>query len=501
MDFIDLMAKEETVLTENGALGYRTTGKKLLDLNFAAGSFRDADEAKIIKYFTAALAEDQTLALRWLFFARDIRNGGMGERRLFRTCLAYVVNDFDIDFDFLYDMVEKYGRLDDFVELLNACPFNPSAEEKVAEVISKNLAYDITNYYAKKPISLLAKWLPSINTSSAATRAKAKKLVKYWGITEAEYRKLLSGLRSYTNVVEAKISRGAWNEVDYEKVPSYANLKYSSAFLKHDKERREAYLEALEKGEAKINAGTLYPYDIVHKYEVLGGWYGWSRNHYEVKPELEALWNNLPKYNINNTLIVADGSGSMLTTVGRTKVTALEVCYSLAIYYATHTEGDFANKFITFSSHPEFVELDGKTLYDHLLVAREHDDCSNTNIYKTFKLILDTAIKNKLTQEEIPDNILILSDMEFDAIRADKVLFERIKEEFDEAGYFMPRLIFWNLCSRTNAIPLCENELGIALVSGFSPAIADMVMSGELDPYKVLVDKLENYKEVDKIIK
>lgn len=341
--------------------------------------------------------------------------------------------------------------------------------------------------------------MPSTNTSSKETRILAKRFIKAGNSTEKDYRKLLSKLRAYIDVLERKACANKWADIKYENVPSQANLKYRNAFLKHDKDRREEYLSSLVKGETKINASTLFPHDIVYKYHPDDYPHSIS-----VKDTtLEELWKSLPNYvNGNmNTLVVRDGSGSMITSVGNTLVTALDVATALSIYFSERCEGVFKDKFITFSSKPEFVDLSKLTnLHDKIEECYRFHDCSNTDIGKTFDLLLDIAVENNLKQEEIP-NLLIISDMEFDnatcSVYKEKI-FEIISAKFSRYGYQLPKLIFWNVNSRTTTIPLTQNKHGVILVSGFSPVITKMVLSEETDPYKALVQEItsDRYRQV-----
>lgn len=505
MNFYESMKRNVMVETENGALGYATSGKQLVDLNFAAGSMRDMTDKEIVDKFMTSYLIDPINSIRWLFYARDIKNG-MGERRTFRVILRHLVMTGAItSFKYrnLYDIIADYGRLDDFINLIDNV--NEVQKAQIVEVLAEHLAADILDMKTGRPISLLGKWMPSINTTSAKTKARARVIARLMGISHAQYRKLLRDLREHINVVEAKISRNKWDEVVYEAVPSYANLKYSNAFLRHDKERRAEFLDKVSTGEAEIKAGTLFTYDIVRNYNV--GWYGDLKAKDET---LEALWKNLPEREIKNTLVVADGSGSMTVTVGNSRVRALDVANSLAIYFAEHNEGEFKNKYITFSENPQFVEFDeGASLRDKLQVALSYNEVANTNIQAVFDLILKTAIRNEVPQEELPERILIISDMEFDEAtyswddsvsKPSKALFEEIADEYATAGYKLPRLVFWNTNSRTQAIPVQENDLGVALVSGFSTAVAEMVMSDKTDPYEILLEKLADYERVDALI-
>ena len=368
---------------------------------------------------------------------------------------------------------------------------------------------DMKDMQEGKSISLLSKWLPSINASEKR-KEQAKKIIAYLNlecnntgkeIKEKDYRKALSVMRQYLDVVEKKMCANEWDKIKYENVPSRANLNYNNAFLRHDEERRREFLGQVEKGEKKIHASKLYPHDIVHSY--CGNAYRGIR---PLDTTLEQLWKALPKKEIANTLVVADGSESMRSTIGNTNVTCLDVANALAIYFAEHNKGEFNNKYITFSETPQLVKFNKTaSLRDKIAMCLLHNEVANTNTERVFGLILKTALNNNLKQEEMPKNILIISDMEFDYAvsgRVDKKLFKAIEETYSRYGYKLPKLIFWNICSRTGTIPLKENDLGVALVSGFSTNIAEMIMNDKLDPLEILLDKLntKRYEKVSEIL-
>lgn len=503
MTFMNAMENElnnEKQLTENGAVGYRTTGKKLVDLNFAVSSLRHKTEKEIVDMFIDTFYEDKILAMKWLFYVADIREG-LGERRTFRVIMNYIAdNHSDIAIAVLR-LIPEYNRWDSVVTLLNCN--NADVSNEVLSIIKEQLTSDMANMRNHKPISLLAKWMPSINTSSAKSRKCAKIICHYLGWKEATYRKTLVELRKYLDVVECKMSAKEWNKINYATVPSNANVKYSKAFMRNDTERRQAYLESLVKGETKINASVLFPHDVVHKYATR---YRYLNPYDEA---LEQMWKSLKDMgNIHNTIVVADGSGSMTIGVDSTSsVTALEVANALAIYCGERCSGEFKDKYITFSHRPQLVNFaNANSLHDKLEIALKHNEVSDTNIEAVFYLILKTAINNNMTQDEIPQNILIISDMEFNMAtcgkRPDATLFNNIANKYAEYGYKLPRLIFWNVNSRTGTIPVKENECGVALVSGFSVNVLKLVMSGELDPYKLLVNMLngERYNAVEEVI-
>lgn len=488
--------------TENGAVGYSTTGKHLLDMNFSVPKYRTASEESIKSDFTKAYFENPTLAVAWLFYVRDVR-GGLGERRLFRICmkeLAGLNEDMAIE---LLPLIAEYGRYDDLFELLNV---SSAIKTAVLELVVEQFNLDFANMQLDEPISLLAKWLPTENCSNAKRKANAKLVINALQLSSKDYRKAVSQMRKYLDVVEVKASANQWGDIDYNTVPSNANLKYKNAFLRHDEERRREYLNALTRGDkdVKINSSVLYPYDIVGKY--CGAPY-WSRSVGTYDEALEQLWKNLPNMvkEGTNTLIVADGSGSMMTNVGES-TTALNVANSLAIYFAEHNTGAFANKYITFSNRPQLVDFsNAKSLRDKLQIANSHTEVADTNIEATFDLILNTAINNGYKQSDMPDNIVIISDMEFNeatwSCRPDATLFDTISAKYESAGYKLPRLVFWNVNSRTGTIPVKQNELGVILISGFSVNLCNMVLNGETDPYMALVKEItrERYYPVLKV--
>jgi hypothetical protein len=464
-------------------------------------------------------------AVKWLFFARDVR-GGMGERRIFRICFAWLANTRPEVVKKLIPLVAEYGRFDD---LLNS-GLEGELWNVVIDYIDNQITEDYKNVEAGKSTSLLAKWLPSTNTSSSETRKLAKKIYTALKLSEKEYRKMLSKIRAALKVIEVDASAKNWSGIDYEKVPSMANLKYKNAFLRNDEARRREYLGKLEKGEAKINSSAAFPCDIVHKYVTtsssLGyGYYGCNYNNIQIDTALEAMWKSLPDFvkandRSTSTIVVADDSGSM-TSSASGNMSILTVAQSLAIYFSEKLTGPYKDKCITFSNRPQYLDFTNCTsLIDKIKVMYSHSEVANTNIEAVYNLILQTAIDNNLKQEDIPANVLLVSDMEFDSMvdfnccsryaynggnysAKQCALFEQIKKRYEAAGYVMPRTVFWNVGSRTGTVPIQEHATGTALVSGYSPAIAKMVFSAKTDPYEVLLDALnvERYNAIEETVK
>lgn len=505
MNFMDSMKTtlNETSysVTENGALGFSTSGSALLDINFKVTSFRNKNDKAIEDAFAKAFYENKLIALKWLAYARD-REQGIGERRLYRVCLKWLATEQPEIAKAIFGLSGFYGRLDDMFVLLDT-----ELKQDVITYVSKQLKEDIENMNAGKPCSLLAKWLKSPNASSNETKRLAKVIYTGLDMTEAQYRKTLSKLRKYLNVIEVKMSAKEWGAIDYNAVPSRANLIYKNAFLKNDEERRRAYLAALERGdkEVKINSSVNFPHDIVHSYMSGGRWSLKAKD-----TALEQLWKALPDFvqGQGNTICVADGSGSMTSTISGTSVSCLDVANALAIYFAEHSSGQFKDKYITFSRRPRFVDFsNANSLREKIAIALQHDEVANTNVEAVFDMILKTAVDNHLSQDEIPANVLILSDCEFDGMvdgARDNTLFRKIEQKWNAAGYKMSRVVYWNICSRTGTLPVNKHEkFPVALVSGFSPAICKMVLTGELDPYQCLVKQLdtERYQPVEDAVK
>ena len=508
MDFATMLKNERNnakTLTENGAIAYETSGKHLLDFNFKLSQYRNMTVNQIKDDFAKVFFEDPLIATKFVFYIGDVR-GGLGERKIFNACIEWLAdNKKDIALAILW-AVPEYTRWDNLCKLAT----NKNVGHEVINIINDTLVNDFNNMHNNKPITLLAKWMPSINASSKETVELAKSICYRLRVTPRDYRKTLSALRKYLDIVEVKISANEWNDINYSAVPSQANLRYNSAFLRHDESRRRAFLESLRKGETKINASVAQPHEIVRNYLANNNYY-WRTDIKKYDEALEQMWKSLPNIAVEDSLVVRDGSGSMTCSCGSGKTSCLDVATALAIYCAEHNSDNWKDKFITFSSHPEFIDLSNcHTLRDKLVRCYAENDCSNTDIMATMRLILKTAIKNHCTQDEMPKNIIIVSDMQFDSgsryhsFNWDKTLFEVISDEYKTHGYLLPKIIFWNVSARNfSTIPMQNNELGLILCSGFSTTNMKMFMSGEVNPYKILLEQIntERYKPIEESIK
>ncbi len=472
----ELMKEANRTLTENGAVTLRTTGSDCLDLFAAIGALRNTADQEIIVRFSRAYAEDRDLAMKMLFYSRDIR-GGLGERRVFRTILKYLADAQADSVRKNLHYVSEYGRWDDLTVL-----FGTKCEKDAMMLIRNQLIKDLSALDAGENISLMAKWLPSVNTSNTAAVKDGKRIAKALGMTDAAYRKTLVKLRARIRIIENNLRQKDYS-FEYSALPSRAMLKYRKAFHRNDEERYTAFLHRVEKGEESIHTGTLYPYDIVEKALRFRG------NEAERKA-LDVTWNALEDYAPQgNTLCVIDGSGSMYG--GGTPIPAT-VALSLGMYFAEHCNGEFHNHFITFSHNPRLVEIRGKDLVEKVRYCETFNECANTNIQRVFELILSTAIKNKLPQEDLPETLYFISDMEFDFCANDASLtnFEYAKKLFEGHGYRLLKVVFWNVQSRNQQQPVHMNEQGVILISGCTPRIFSMVANGKFDPVLLMKEIL-----------
>lgn len=467
-------------VTQNGAKSLASSLSKTVDFFAKGASLRAADEASVLSLFTAAFSEDRLTALKTAFYVRDVRNG-QGERKTFLRILKYLGNNYPDIARLNLENIAKFGRWDD----LYAFEGTP-VENDVFALFSKQLQADIISLTKRESVSLLAKWLKSVNTSSAESRRLGYKTAKALGLGVKEYRKALAKLRAYIDVIEVKLAGKRFGEIDYEKVPSRASLQYRKAFNKQDGDRYRAYLGKVEKGEAKINASTLYPYDIIRPIEI-----GRETDVTSLKT-LDLQWKNQPNWlegNEHKGLVICDTSGSMH---GEPILVAL----SLAIYFAERNVGPFKDNFITFSNNPRLQTIPGVTIAEKVRGLNRGGWGMSTDLQSAFDLMLTTAITNRVKQADMVDVLYVISDMAFNAATGSNTLtnFEVIKRKYEAAGYKMPKLVFWNVNAKYGKdSPVKFDENGTALVSGCSPSILKSVLSAKtFTPIDIMLETLNN---------
>lgn len=473
---LDFLKKEaNSTKTENGAETYISSTSHCVDLFGSIGALRSADNDDIISRFIKAYIEAPDIAMKILFYARDVR-GGLGERRVFNIIINYLAKNYKNSVIKNIDYIPEFGRFDDLLSLLGT-----NCQTEMIELISKQLNEDLEAMKQKKEnISLLAKWLPSINASNKTTISNAKIISKLLAMKYENYRKTLSSLRKYINIIENPLREKNYT-FEYEKQPSKALFKYRRAFIRNDNERYLDFISKAKNGEVVLKTNSLYPYDVIRS----------CRNSDESeRAVLDATWNSFSDYtNNSNAIAVIDGSGSMYNCGDPLPI---DVAMSLGIYFAEKNKGPFYNHFITFSENPRLIEIKGETIFDKVEYCESFNEIANTNIQKVFELILNVAVKNKVPQNELPSTIYIISDMEFDycTLNPSQTIFENAKQEYKHNGYVLPNVVFWNVQSRQQQVPVTKNELGVALVSGASPRIFNMVISNKLNPYDYMIETL-----------
>lgn len=437
----------QTARTTNGMRANATTFSANVDLFFAAGASRGKD---ISGLFAKACGEDLDVAVRILQWTRDIR-GGAGERQVFNTIIKKLAKGTKEDQAVALKLLPKIpeiGRWKDVLEL-----FGTPLEADAARFIGQAIA---------DKDGLAAKWMPRKGPISVALR-------NYWELTPRQYRKILVTL---TNVVETKMCAKDWASIEFDKLPSVASARYQKAFSKNATEAYAAYRNSLEKGTTTINAGAVYPYDITKSLR------------YGDATVANAQWKALPDYvqgSKERMIVVADVSGSMgCPAGGNPNVTCMDVCISLAMYISERSEGPFKNSFLTFSTNPTLQVLTGATLRDRYNQLARADWAMSTNLTKTFDVLLETAVRNKVKEDEMPSMILILSDMQFnECTRWDGTALQSVQRRYEAAGYQVPKIVFWNLKAKPGTNPATIRDDGVALVSGFSPAIMTSLLNGK----------------------
>ena len=459
--------------TENGAVSNHSTGKDCLDLFATIGALRRESDQEIAERFMHAYTEDPDIAMKILFFARDVR-GGLGERRVFRSILQWLAKNEPKSLVRNLEYVAEYGRWDDLLVLLGS-----SCDKETVKLLKEQFDADLAALDKGGEISLLGKWLPSVNASNEDAVRLAKRLAKAFDLTERNYRKALVRLRKHIRILENNLRERDYT-FDYSKQPSKAMFKYRRAFFRNDQERYSAFLEKVSKGETALHTGTLLPYELVTPF--------FRKNVTDVEcATINTTWKALPDYTDGeNALAVVDGSGSMY---GGGDPMPATVALSLGVYFAERSKGAFHNHFITFSMKPQLVEIKGKDILEKLRYCSSYNEAANTDLEAVFQLILDAAVKNSVPQSDLPEKLYIISDMEFDSCTANAGFtnFENAKRMFEAAGYRLPKIVFWNVASRNRQQPVTENEQGVALVSGCSPRIFSVVMDGTISPYEFML--------------
>lgn len=455
--------------TQNGALTYSTSGNACVDLFSKVGTLRNKSERDIISMFVAAFKENPEVALRILAYARDIR-GGLGEKKVYRT-IARTLLDKGANLDVFADMTIELGSWKDIFEVCN--------DREIAHIVRRELTRRVKAN--ENHANLMEKYMFSIGGKD---NGRAETLARALGLTPKAYRKYLSKARKELDVVETHMCANDWDDIKYEHVPSRASMIYTHAFGRHDATRYGKYLESVKKGEVKMNASVLYPYEIVRKLYSNIDWGGNIRGD---NSAYEAMWQNLKDFHCDgNSIVVTDTSGSMTCD----NYMPISVAVSLAIYFAERNHGAFKGQMITFSDRPAFFEIPEGSLVSKIEHVARAPWGMNTDLNKVFDIMLSRCVANHVPAEDMPKTVYIVSDMQFDAC-ANLTNYEGIKQRYAESGYECPNLIFWKVNDH-GSTPVRFNDKGVALVSGCSPSVFELATSGDLDPVKLMLQAIMN---------
>ena len=487
----ELKNEANKTYTENGAAALKSTGSAVYDLFATGAAYRTRSDSDVLYLFTQAWKENRELALKCLFYLRDIR-GGQGERRFFRVCMKWIATNEPKVYLKNLGNISEYGRWDDMIYTMDASPDTWTA---AAALIKHQLALDCQS----KTPSLLAKWMPSENASSVVTKEMAHRLAYELKLTSRQYRKMLSGLRAKINVLERLMSANRWDEIEFDKIPSKAGLIYKNAFARRDIIAKKYEHFAKDK-DTKVNAAALYPYEVVNKITPGFTWY----REFDVLSEtdramINKYWENLPDY-LNGAdadiLCVIDTSGSMTSTYG-TSVKPIDVAISLGLYCAERNHGAFANHYISFASRPQLIATNGYDFVDKVQRIYKTNLVDNTNLEAVFDLLLNKVSSGRARAEDLPSTIVVISDMQIDsATRCSwsennaATEMEKIKAKWARMGFHCPKIVYWNVSARGDA-NIIDKGPDVSFVSGFSPSIFETIMSGKTG-YDLMMEKLDS---------
>ena len=488
MSYLDnLKAATDFKLTENGAIAHSSTGSNLYDLFAFGGAYRNRTVEDCLTLFVKAFNENPTYAMKCLFYLRDVR-GGQGERRFFREVVKYLAIHQPEVMKRNLQYIPEFGRWDDLYMFVDT-PLMMDA----FVLIKEQLALDVQ---CKTP-SLLAKWLKSENTSSDESRMLGNLTRMYLKMSHKQYRKTLSILRERINVLERLMSAGRWDEIEFDKIPSKAGLVYKNAFARRDviKAKYEAFAKDTS---TKVNAATLYPYEVVRKALDNFNWRQWTSTDTD-RAMINKYWDNLTDYFNGatlNALAVVDTSGSMTCTYGG-DVRPIDVAISLGLYCAQKAQGPFHNHYISFASRPQMIDTTAPDFCQAVYNIYRTNLVDNTNLEAAFGLLLNTAITHHTPQSELPETLIVISDMEIDEARygwgrtleTPEATMETIKRSWATAGYKCPKLVYWNVNARNNTI--LDKSADVSYVSGCSPVIFEQIMKGKTG-YDLMMDKLND---------
>ena len=460
-----------TTTTANGAKTYKSSLSACLDL-FSMGVSSSSKEGLIL----SALAEDPVLATKVVLYLRDVRSG-QGNKDIARAFHKAVLNNKTaVTVAKLIKILPHLPEVGSWKDVYNLYGMNSKLDKAILALVTNALH---TND------KLAAKWLPRQSQLH-------KDLAKLWGWDMGAVRRFVTSL---TSVVETAMCNKQWHTINYEHVPSRANLVYSKAFLRNDSSRRQDFLAKAEAGKVSIKSSTLYPHEIVH-------------NVYD--KSMEALWKALPNYmegsESYNILPIVDTSSSMTTTIHGSSISCMTLAVALGLYVSERNEGAYKDVVCTFHSSPTLAIIQGKTLAERVNNTRRIPWGGDTNLQATFDMLLENSIG--ATKADLPKVVLLISDMEFNSCdRNYRSNFAAIKAKYTAAGLPMPVIVFWRVDVKVAQQPVTKHETGAILINGYSPSILKSILSMDIEslesitPLNMMLKTVaEKYPFVDKIL-
>lgn len=455
-----------TTLTENGDVTFNTSLDEHVDMFFKIAAIRGKGSLTVDQTIAPAFEKDPILATRIALWARD-REQGAGERATFRDILRYIVKFYPNIALRVIPKVPELGRWDDLFAMME----------------NDFVARSVLQFYQTALVEgngLAAKWAPRKGILAA-------RLARYMRLTPKAYRNLIV---THSNTVETQMCAKKFDEINYSHVPSLAMSKYMKAFSKNDETRFVEFINRVRTGAVnpetgkveKINTSVLYPYDVIK-----------SINRDPLVADTQ--WNNLPDFVPEglNFLPLIDTSGSMFMSPLAGGLQAGDIAISIGMYLAERNKTAFKNLFLTFESNPRFVQVPLGDIATKFHQVKRAPWQGSTDLDKAMSLIVDTAVANKVPQEEMPNFLLVLSDMEFNGgYGGGSSVAERTKKKFTDAGYKVPNIVWWNIESRGGVVPVRAGDGGMALVSGFSPSIVSALLGGEVTPVSIMLNKIND---------
>lgn len=511
MSLLNLMKYENNKTRgENGEIGYKSTLHDLLDYFSRVGNMRYDSQLNIEHLFNKAYSQDNELAMRALFYTRDIKQG-LGEKRVSEILFKNLIKTNENLFIAIVPLIPVYGSFNDLRKLAGDKNVKGKSLEAILSEMKKYLELDWENLQKGESISLAAKWMPTVGNKSEKHKIALKRFLQYAQMSEKEYRKSISALRKELNLVETLLTEGKTSEINYSHVPSQAFKKYTKAFFRNDENRFKEFLEAANKGEVKVNAGTIQAQQLVVPY-IKSICNYWGDTRLTLDKAIEAQWKNLPKLNSKiKALPMVDVSGSMSGT-------PMEVAISLGLYLAENNDGTFKDHILSFTDEPHLIHVPAKqSLMTRITSLFKEGVGYSTDLEKAFNLVLDTAVKLNLPQNELPEMIIVFTDGQMNSMCRDlKVngnnasFFNKMKKRFEDKGYVMPHLVWWNIAKNSdNVLPVVKDDENTSLISGYSQTLFKYIFELDIEniasftPENLMLNvlKSERYDEVGEKIK